>query len=288
MERRDNKGRFIKGSTADDKPIEERIKTMYSLQDSWRKRPDYIGDIKDKNPYIYNTWRGLMYTDKGKKQGISEEWKSFRNFYNDVSSTYEKGKVFRRLDTSKHYCKENFIWVTHEEEKLLKSNLVTLEYEGLKLSLKEWADKTNNTLSAIKNRYYKRDTHEYTTKEIIYGRVRKRGSKKVKDISETLEPRAKASKMISSYKCRDRRLGVSICDIDIDWMIENIISKPCVYCGDTYRIGCDRIDNTKGHTKDNVLPCCYECNTVRNNNFTVDEMKILGKTIQEIKSKRNN
>ena len=55
------------------------------------------------------------------------------------------------------------------------------------------------------------------------------------------------------------------------------------YCGDTEDIGLDRIDNTKGHTKDNVVPCCYICNTTRGSNFTYEEMKIIGKTIKEIK-----
>ncbi len=58
------------------------------------------------------------------------------------------------------------------------------------------------------------------------------------------------------------------------------------YCGDTNRIGLDRIDNSKGHTKDNTVPCCYECNCARNNNFSFEEMKILGKTIKQIKESR--
>ena len=80
----------------------------------------------------------------------------------------------------------------------------------------------------------------------------------------------------------------NICDIDIDWMINNIITQHCVYCGDDKRVGCDRIDNNKGHTKDNVVPCCYDCNCARNNNFSFEEMKIIGKTIRKVKESRNN
>lgn len=29
--------------------------------------------------------------------------------------------------------------------------------------------------------------------------------------------------------------------------------------------GLDRIDSTKGHTKDNVVPCCWNCNRAKNN-----------------------
>lgn len=77
---RDDKGRFIKGRSSDDEPIETRLKRISSLKESWKKRKDYIGDIRSIHPYIYNLWRGLMFTSKGKAQGISEEWKDFRKF----------------------------------------------------------------------------------------------------------------------------------------------------------------------------------------------------------------
>ena len=114
-----------------------------------------------------------------------------------------------------------------------------------------------------------------------------RGSKKAKDVTdENVNVRAKASKMISAYKNKDKKMGVSICDMDIEWMVLHILTKPCIYCGDTYRIGADRIDNTEGHTKANVVPCCYECNCARNANFSFEEMRILGKTIEKIKQSR--
>jgi hypothetical protein len=93
--------------------------------------------------------------------------------------------------------------------------------------------------------------------------------------------------MISSYKNKDKKMGFNnVCDINIDWMIENIFNKQCEYCGDTERLGCDRINNDKPHTMDNVVPCCYECNCARNNNFSYEEMKIIGETIRKVKDNR--
>jgi hypothetical protein len=38
----------------------------------------------------------------------------------------------------------------------------------------------------------------------------------------------------------------------------------CFYCGDKLEtIGLDRIDNTKGYTEDNIVPCCTICNRMR-------------------------
>ena len=42
------------------------------------------------------------------------------------------------------------------------------------------------------------------------------------------------------------------------------IEKGCEYCGETsLRMTLDRIDNTRGHTMDNVVPACSRCNYLR-------------------------
>lgn len=82
----------------------------------------------------------------------------------------------------------------------------------------------------------------------------------------------------------DKKKGYD-CDLDIDF-VRNICNQACFYCGETEKIGLDRINNNKGHTKDNVVPCCYVCNCARSNNFTFEEMIQLGKTIKDIKWQR--
>lgn len=279
---RDNKGRFIKGRV---ETSEEKIKRLNALEKSIKNRKNYIGDMVKECPKIYNVWRGIRFTKKGKKEGCSEEWKSFKTFYNDVRPTYKNKLLFRRLDFNKPYSKDNFIWVTKEEATILQSNLIWLNYKGEELPLKYWADKFNISLQGLKVRYFKREKYNYSIEEILFGRKKKRGSKISKNNPIS---RIKASKMISSYKHKDRKNQTTICDIDIDWMINNIMTKSCIYCGDTNRVGCDRIDNSKGHTKDNVVPCCFDCNCARNNNFSHEEMLELGKTIAIIKKNRVN
>lgn len=278
---RDSKGRFLKGHSGS---IESEIKRMYSLQESWKNRENYIGDIKSEYPKIYNSWRSIMFTDKGKSVGHSEEWNSFRNFYNDVRPTYKQGLVFRRLDITKPYSKDNFIWIDSKDSYLLKSDCISLEYKGERLSLKELADKYEVSLCGIRSRYHKHK--DYTVEEIIFGKRKNRNSKGVKDKSETSNIRAKASKMLSSYRFKDRKMGLKECDLSIEEMV-SVMNTPCVYCGDTHRVGLDRINNELGHTRDNIVPCCYDCNCARNNNFSFEEMKEIGKVISKIKEKRN-
>jgi hypothetical protein len=48
--------------------------------------------------------------------------------------------------------------------------------------------------------------------------------------------------------------------------IEQLIARGCSYCGETVlRMTLDRIDNAKGHTRDNVVPACIRCNYARRN-----------------------
>lgn len=91
--------------------------------------------------------------------------------------------------------------------------------------------------------------------------------------------------LICTYSIIDKKKNLT-CDLTVEWMKENITSKPCTYCGDTETIGCDRIDNTKGHTQDNCIPCCPECNLTRGNRFSIAEMIKIGMTIKQIKQDR--
>lgn len=76
-------------------------------------------------------------------------------------------------------------------------------------------------------------------------------------------PKGRAAHQISNYKRQDINNGFGeVIDFDAQWIVENIYCKPCAHCGesDWHKIGCNRLDNTKGHTKDNVEPCCKKCN----------------------------
>ena len=282
---RDEKGRFIKGHQL---TFEENQKSLEKFKDSWKKRENYIGDLKKKSPYIYNSWRGLMFTEKGKKIGITEDWKDFRTFFNDVYPTYVEGYTLQRKDKNNIFSKENFIWVSRSDAAIINQGMMSLllECDGETLTLYEWANKLHKNYSSLRARYSKYKD-KLSIKEILYGKQIKRGVKKTSDWKYAKDKlRIKASKMISQYKLRDRKRGMDICDFNIEWFVENIMTQKCVYCGDTEEIGADRIDNNIGHIKSNIVPCCKICNHARNNNFTHEEMLEIGKVIAEIKSKR--
>lgn len=95
--------------------------------------------------------------------------------------------------------------------------------------------------------------------------------------------------LTSSYKSQDKKKGFDISDNADSEFIENMFKGGCVYCGekDWHELGLDRIDNSKGHSKDNVVCACKLCNWVRNSKFSFQEMLMLGETIRNIKKLRN-
>lgn len=86
---------------------------------------------------------------------------------------------------------------------------------------------------------------------------------------ETIRDRERsAQKKRNEYLKSDEEKGFDINLTMSEAQIKELISKPCIYCGDTHAIGADRIDNTKGHSLDNCVPACHECNLTRGDRYT--------------------
>ncbi len=82
----------------------------------------------------------------------------------------------------------------------------------------------------------------------------------------------RANYLLQSYKQKDKKYNRGECTLTTDWIVKNIFTSKCVFCGesDWHKLGCDRIDNDKPHTEDNVQCCCGECN-VKKHTYTNEE-----------------
>ena len=80
-------------------------------------------------------------------------------------------------------------------------------------------------------------------------------------------PIGMANCKVNNYSRLDKKHNRGECTITPEWMIDNIFNGRCIYCGETdwRKLGCDRIDNSKPHTPDNVVCSCEKCNTKRGN-----------------------
>jgi hypothetical protein len=69
--------------------------------------------------------------------------------------------------------------------------------------------------------------------------------------------------MLKGYRKTDRASGLGPTDLSYD-IIEDLIRNPCFYCDETeITMTLDRIDNTIGHIRSNVVPACFRCNMLR-------------------------
>lgn len=92
-------------------------------------------------------------------------------------------------------------------------------------------------------------------------------------------PFGRASHLVGSYRREDRKYNRGECTVTPEWMVDNIFTQPCHYCGETdwHKLGCDRIDNNLPHTPDNVVPCCWECNNKKQKTPYDEYMRLIGK-----------
>jgi hypothetical protein len=80
---------------------------------------------------------------------VCDRWKHFENFIADMGDRPAKGYSIERIDGSKGYEPGNCRWATAREQASNTRNTVLLEYEGLKLSLAEWARRVGVTQRTI-------------------------------------------------------------------------------------------------------------------------------------------
>lgn len=252
-----------------------------ALIESWKKRKDYIGE--DKKSSLYTSWRARVFTAKGRIAGFPESWITFKGFKKEMLPGWSEGKILIRKNPHAPFSKENCEWAEKGTENIGK--LVTFEYKGETKTLIEWAQELGVNYNGVRQRYFK--GKNYTKEQILYGKAfKKRADARDIKTLEAQKKKDKISKMLSAYRLKDKKHGY-IFDLPRDHFEKNILSQPCTYCGSTENVGCDRKDNKKGHTIENVIPACYTCNAVRNNHFTVDEMKMIGSVIAKIKRYRH-
>lgn len=90
---------------------------------------------------------------------ICERWlNSFENFYEDVSKLPhfgEKGYSLDRINNDGDYCPDNVRWATRKEQCRNRRSNVIVEYQGVKMTMIEAAEKSGLDYKLLNNRYRK-------------------------------------------------------------------------------------------------------------------------------------
>lgn len=115
---------------------------LYEIWKSMKKR------IRNKNCDFYKDYGG-----RGIE--ICDEWFVYENFRNwAFENGYKEGLSIERKDVNGDYCPENCCWITKEEQADNKRNTIWIDYNGEKLTLKQWSEKLGISKVVLKNRIF--------------------------------------------------------------------------------------------------------------------------------------
>ena len=147
------------------------------------------------------------------------------------------------MGRKKIYTKEELKERQKIYDKKYKNNNLEKRKESLRKAQEKWRRK--HGILERKSKYVKNDSN------LPYNKT---------PYNKT--PKGRAVYLLNRYKSSDKEHNRGESDLTSQWIVENIFSKPCAHCGISgwEVIGCNRLDNTKPHTKDNVEPCCGKCN----------------------------
>ena len=157
-----------------------------------------------------------------------------------VKSITEYNKNVARKSGLSYYCKKCDYIANN------KWRIQNLRYSNE--LLRNWRTQNRERVNASARALYKRDKI----------RINKLRSKMRKHWS--CLPTGKFAMYRSSAKVRHLGFTISFKQFMKFWQ------QPCFYCGNIpTTIGLDRIDNDKGYTMDNIVPCCGDCNFAKKN-----------------------
>ena len=190
-----------------------------------------------------------------------------------------KIKAEKQRAYSKAWAEKNPEKIRESKRKYDRNNAKEI-YERKKPRVKEYGkkyrEKNREKIKAYLKEYYinNKEKHNENSKQYRIENKEKINAHK-REYAKT--KRGRAQSLRHTYMEKDKEKGFNVSNnISQKWIVDNIFSgQKCVYCGDQdwTHLGCDRIDNSKPHTEDNVVCSCFICNSDRADRYTVEEFK---------------
>ncbi len=121
---------------------------------------------------------------------------------------------------------------------------------------------------------YRQNMEKYIKSASRWREENKEKSNEIKNNWRKNNPqKVRARSILDRYTDKDNNDNRGECTITVKWIMDNIFTSKCIYCGDSdwRHLGCDRIDNSKPHTEDNVVCSCGICNIERGDRYSVEE-----------------
>lgn len=84
---------------------------------------------------------------------VCERWQSFELFLSDMGPRPKRGYSIERIDVDGNYTPENCIWATAQQQARNKRVSIWIEYNGERLHIKEWEQRTDIDWGTLRHRY---------------------------------------------------------------------------------------------------------------------------------------
>jgi hypothetical protein len=120
-----------------------------------------------------NNNRFFLYGGRGIR--VCERWRSsFAAFREDMGEPPQRGMSLDRIDSEGNYEPTNCRWATAKQQQRNRRNNHTFEYNGERLTVTEWAERTGIAMSALlKRRSLGWSVERTLTEPSVVGRRRK-------------------------------------------------------------------------------------------------------------------
>ena len=203
-------------------------------------------------------------TDEERKAAHRETMKRYYQKHKDEIAAYRAAHKAERAEYDAKYYQEHKDKKAEYDAKYRQSNKEKIakyqvEYRSSHKEIiaeknKLWYQNNKEKIAEHRKEYGKKWYQD--NKEKRSAQIEKYNKNYVKT------PIGRAVQLLSRYKYEDKKNNRGECTLTAKWIVKNIFSQPCVHCGKEgwEVIGCNRLDNSKPHTKDNVEPCCFDCN----------------------------
>lgn len=105
--------------------------------------------------------------------------------------------------------------------------------------------------------------------------------------------------ILTNLRCQHRYSGVLV-ELSYEDLLFFIGHSQCTYCEKTLvwlerqtkksggSTNLDRKDSRLGYSKSNCVACCWECNRIKGNVYTYEEMRVIGRFLKSFRETRGN
>lgn len=194
---------------------------------------------------------------------------------NNISSKREQYLASRRKYNEEHKEERRAYDKKYREEHREKRRAYDREYnKNHKEERQKWYEENKERNKERRKVWYN------ANKEKLKRKKTEKKQSKYRRYNSDLEREMyqRADHLARNYRRIDTKKGFDIHDaVDGNWIYDNILTKSCVYCGNSNwkELGCDRKINTEGHTPENCVPCCKNCNDKKNSRSYDEYIKTL-------------